>query len=73
MTNPTDGKEKNNSQGVLLNWWMRNSLVGSLVTALYGSDRWITESKILSNVIRALLYVVIFGLLVVVFRIFTDA
>ena len=52
---------------------MRNSLVGSLVTALYGSDRWITESKILSNVIRALLYVVKFGLLVVVFRIFTDA
>jgi hypothetical protein len=56
-----------------MNWWMRNSLLGSMISSFYGSDEWITKSPILSGLMKALLFIVVFAVAFTLFNIFSEA
>ncbi|MEI7427516.1 MAG: hypothetical protein WCK68_05895 [Betaproteobacteria bacterium] len=56
-----------------MNWWMRNSLLGSMISSFYGSDEWITKSPILSGLMKALLFVVVLAVAFTIFNAFYEA
>lgn len=56
-----------------MNWWMRNSLIGSMISSFYGSDEWITKSPILSGLMKAFLIFIGLVLAYTLFNIFYEA
>ncbi len=56
-----------------MNWWMRNSLIGSMISSFYGSDEWITKSPILSGLMKAFLIFIGLVLAYTLFNIFSEA